>query len=128
MKFLLILLLFLITGCASSRPVDDMQALRLYGLNAKKYESIDIERFDNETTPCGEDKVLDCLGVSESTCHKIYRAAAVDCFDKFFTENGADADICAPAHKPFIDGCMFNNVLKYGRGGMSRAIQCLEST
>jgi len=128
MKLCLILLSLVITGCAGSQSRDDMQTLKLYGLNAKKYQAIDIGRFDNETTSCGEDKVLECLGVSEGTCHRIYRAAAVDCFDKFFAENGRDADICAPSNKPFIDGCMFNNVLKYGKGGMSRAKKCLGST
>ena len=101
---------------------------KLSGLDAKKYQVININKFDNETTSCGMDKLLQCLDVSEETCHKIYRAAAVDCFDTFFTKNGNDADICSPNNKDFIDGCMYKNVLKYGKGGMSQAIQCMEST
>ena len=128
MKLCLILLSLLFAGCALNQPEQYHSTSKFLGLDAEKYQVINISKFDNETTSCGMDKLLQCLDVSEETCHKIYRAAAVDCFDTFYTKNGSNADICSPINKDFIDGCMYRNVLKYGKGGISQAIRCMEST
>ena len=97
-------------------------------LDAEKYQVIDMDKFDKETTSCGKDKLLRCLDVPENECHKIYRAAAVDCFAQFYEAKGRGAVPCSPSSKGFIDGCMFENVLKYGKGGTLQAKQCMEST
>jgi hypothetical protein len=125
--YLILLSLFLV-GCAGNKPDNKSAKVNVSELDLAKYQRIDIEKFDNESTSCGMDKLLQCLDVSESTCHKIYRAAAVDCFDKFYKTNGTGADLCSPSNKGYIDSCMLLNVLKHGKGGMSQAMQCMEST
>ena len=89
---------------------------RLSELDAKKYQVIDMDKFDNETTSCGKDKLLQCLDVPGNECHRIYRAAAVDCFAQFYETKGRRADPCSPSSKGFIDDCMFENVLKIWQG------------
>ena len=128
MKFFIIFLLLLFAGCAGNQPENKSGSARLSELDAKKYQVIDMDKFDNETTSCGKDKLLRCLNVPENECHKIYRAAAVDCFAQFYETKGRRADPCSPSSKGFIDGCMFENVLKYGKGGTLQAKQCMEST
>ena len=128
MKFYVIFFLFFFAGCAGNQPENKRESSRLSELDAERYQVISISKFDNETTSCGNDELLRCLDVPENTCHKIYRAAAVDCFDKFYQANGINADLCAPSNKGFIDTCMFRNVLRYGKGGMSQTLQCMEST
>ena len=128
MKYSLVLLSLLVAGCAAIEPPKKKTTGKLSGLDSERYQVIDIRKFDNQSTSCGKDKLLQCLGVSEGTCHKIYRAAAVECFDKFYTDRGIEADICSPNNKDFIDGCMYINVLKYAEGGVDKAIECLKST
>lgn len=128
MKMYLILLSLFLVGCAGTIPENKRANSNVSELDSAKYQRINIEKFDNESTSCGMNKLLQCLDVSESTCHKIYRAAAVDCFDKFYKKNGVGADLCSPSNKGYIDGCMLLNVLKYGKGGMQQAMQCMEST
>ena len=128
MKFFTIFLLILFAGCAGNQPENKSANARLSELDAEKYQVIDMDKFDNETTSCGKDKLLRCLDVPENKCHKIYRAAAVDCFAQFYETKGRRADPCSPSSKGFIDDCMFENVLKYGKGGTLQAKQCMEST
>ena len=126
-KYTVFFLLF-IAGCASNQPENKREDVRLSELDAEKYQVIGISKFDNETTSCGKDKLLRCLDVPEDKCHKIYRAAAVDCFAQFYETNGSGADPCSSSSKGFIDGCMFENVVKYGKGGTLQVMQCMEST
>ena len=128
MKIYAIFLILLFAGCASSQPKNKSDDARLSELDAEKYQVIDMDKFDNETTSCGKDKLLRCLDVPENKCYKIYRAAAVDCFAKFYEAKGKGSDLCSPSNKGFIDGCMFENVLKYGNGGILQAKQCMKST
>ena len=128
MKFCIIFFLLFFAGCASNQPEGVRENTRLSELDAEKYQIIDMNKFDNETTSCGKGKVLRCLDVPEKKCHKIYRAAAVDCFAKLYDKKGKGADPCSPSNKGFIDFCMFENVLKYGKGGTSQVMQCMEST
>ena len=128
MKFFIIFFLLLFAGCAGNQPENKSGIARSFELDAEKYQVIDMDKFDNETTSCGKDKLLRCLDVPENKCHKIYRAAAVDCFAQFYKTKGRRADLCSSSNKRFIDGCMFENVLKYGKGGILQTKQCMEST
>ena len=128
MKYFAILILLFFAGCAGNQSENNRNTARLSGLDAEKYQVIDMDKFDNETTSCGKNKLLRCLDVPENKCHKIYRAAAVDCFAQLYETKGKSADPCSPSNKGFIDGCMFENVLKYGKGGTLQAKQCMEST
>lgn len=128
MKYITVILLLFMTGCAGHATGTRKYVKGYSHLDSKRYQMINIKKFDNETTSCGEEKLLKCLNVREKTCHKIYRAAAVDCFALFYQRKGTKADVCAPDNKGFIDGCMIKNVLKYGRGGIRQAMRCMKAT
>lgn len=127
LKFFTIFPSFLFASCAGNQPKNKSSGARLAELDSEKYQVIDTDKFDNETTSRGKDKLLRCLDVPENKCYKIYRIATVDYFAWFYETKGR-RDPCSTSSKGFIDGCMFENVLKYDTGWMLQTKQCMEST